>query len=86
MHRRQTADMNELLAGVGDFVRERGLLRPSSTPQDVGVLAALTAVLATTYIVQVNRVKAGRRPIESVRQALQSTVSGKPSKVISVPL
>lgn len=50
-----------MLATVGDILRERGLLRPSSIPLDLGVLAASTAVVATAYILQLNRTKAGRK-------------------------
>lgn len=50
-----------MLDAVGDILRERGLLRPSSIPLDLGVLAASTAIVATAYIVQLKRSKAGRK-------------------------
>ncbi|BDA48301.1 hypothetical protein COCOBI_11-5610 [Coccomyxa sp. Obi] len=52
-----------MLAAVCDILRERGLLRPSSVPLDLGVLAALTAIVATAYILQLNKTKAGAKDL-----------------------
>ena len=61
-----------MLAAIGDILRERGLLRPSSIPLDIGVLAASTAIVATAYIFQVKRTKAGGKTWHDL------TVSDKP--------